>query len=182
MSSLRSTALALVAVFALVAATPSNGPASMEASFHQQLFVLKALKPDIKKVGLFVDAAFAQDASQMDAVTRAAAGSQVKIHLATITSVADVASKFRALESDGIDAVWVPESTGNMGQSAARTFLVENAARKRMPLFGPNRSWVDAGALGAFEGGLVINQRTLNALSLAVPASIAGSAQMLAAN
>lgn len=177
----RSSTLALAALFTLAAA-PLGSPPSIGASFHQQLFVLKALKPDIQKVGLFVDAAFADDEAQMEAVRRAAAGSEVTIHLATVSNIADVASKFRTLDSDGIDAVWVPEGAGNLSQSAARTFLVENAARNRMPLFGPNRSWVDAGAVGAFEGGLILNQRTLTALALTVPASLAGSAQMLAAN
>ena len=180
-SILRSLSLALAGLVLLVAARPANQTA-MGASFHQQLFVLEALKPDIKKVGLFVDAAFADDDSQMEAVRRAAAGSKVTIHLATVGSVAEVASKFRTLDGDGIDAVWVPISEGNMSQASARTFLVENSARKRMPLFGPDRSWVDAGAVGAFDGALMLNQRTLTALSLTVPESLAGSAQLLAAN
>lgn len=180
-STFRSLSLALVGLFLLVAARPA-GDVATAASFHQQLFVLKALKPDIKRVGLFVDDAFADDESQMEAVRRAATGSQVTIHLASVGSVADVAAKFRALDSDGIDAVWVPLSQGHMAQAAARTFLVENSARKRLPLFGPNRSWVDAGAVGAFDGALMLNQRTLTALSLSVPESIAGSAQLLASN
>ncbi len=180
-SPLRSLTLALAALILFAAAQPAN-ESTMSASFHQQLFVLKALKPGIKKVGLFVDASFAADAAQMEAVTRAAAGSQVSIHIAPVASVADVASKFRTLDGDGIDAIWVPISQGNMAQGSARTFLVENAARKRLPLFGPDRSWVDAGAVGAFDGALMLNQRTLTALSLTVPASLAASAQMLAVN
>ncbi len=171
-----------IAAFLLLAATQPAGERSAGASFHQQLFVLKALKPDIQKVGLFVDAAFAADAEQMEDIKRAAAGSQITVHLAAVSSAADVASKFRLLGAEGVDALWVPSSAGNMAQASARAFLVENAARKRLPLFGPDRSWVSAGAVGAFDGALVFNQRTLTALSLTVPESLAGSAQVLAAN
>jgi ABC-type uncharacterized transport system substrate-binding protein len=178
---IRRSSLALAALFLLTAARPV-GVDSMNGSFHQQLFVLKALKPDIQKVGLFVDNAFSEDDAQMEAVRRAAAGSKVVIHIAVIGSVADVASRFRTLDSDGIDAVWVPVSSGSLAQSSSRTFLVENSARKRLPLFGPDREWVDAGAVGAFDGSLMLNQRTLTALSLRVPESLAASAQMLAVN
>lgn len=168
----------------LVAAKPFAGE---PASHNQQLFVLKTLKPDAKNVGLMVSAQFAADAESMDSIRRAAAGAGVKIFLGTVETVRDVASKFRDLRGEGVDAIWVVEGDGLMGDRATRTFLIENTTRGRIPLLAPSSAWVSEGACASVEKGgsglsVSLNQRVLTALSIAVPESLKASANLMAAN
>lgn len=176
--------LLLPALLLLVAATPFAGE---PATHNQQLFVLKSLKPDVKTVGLLVSGSFAADSESMTSVSRAAAGAGFKVILGTVESVRDVASKFRDLRAEGIDAVWVVETGGLMNDRATRSFLIDNSARGRLPLLAPNATWVSEGACASVEKGgaglsVSLNQKVLSALSITVPESLKGSAQMLAAN
>ncbi len=176
--------LLLPALLLLVAATPvSREP----ASHNQQLFVLKTLKPTTKSVGLMVSARFSADAEAMESVRRAAAGAGFKIFLGTVETIRDVAPKFRDLRGEGVDAIWVVERTGLMNERGTRSFLIENAARQRMPLLAPDASWVSEGACASVEKGgagltVSLNEKVLAALSITVPESLKSSAQFLAAN
>lgn len=176
--------LLLPLLLLLVAATPFAGE---PASHNQQLYVLKTLQPSITNVGLLVSNDFAADTEAMTSVRRAAAGAGFKIFLGTVGSVRDVASKFRDLRAEGVDAVWVVEGSGVMNDRATRSFLIENSTRGRLPLLAPSAAWVSEGAAASVEkngSGLSVslNQRVLSALSITVPESLKSSAQMLAAN
>ncbi len=178
---LRKPALLLPALLLLVAATPLG---LEPAGPNQQLFVLKTLKPDVKSVGLLVSARFAGDEAAMNGVRRAAAGAGFKIYLGTIETVRDVAAKFRDLKGEGVDAIWVVEGDGIMGDRATRTFLIENTTRGRMPLLAPTEAWVTEGATAAVEKGgsglnVAVNSKVLAALSISVPESLKSSATVV---
>ncbi len=173
--------LLLPALLLLAAAAPlANEP----ATHNQQLFVLKSLKPDAKSVGLMVSADFARDEAAMTSVRRAATGAGVKIFLGTVETVRDVATKFRDLKGENVDAIWVIEAEGVMGDRATRSFLIDNTTRQRVPLMAPSATWVAEGAAAAVEKGgaglsVAVNAKVLAALSINVPDALKASATVV---
>lgn len=154
----------------------------------QSLYMIKQLDPQVKTVGLMLKQSSNDSKTLMDQVNRASAALSVKIVLADVESLPDVAAQFRDLTgSYHIQALWIIGNDNVLSNSIAQSYLIKNAALQGIPLFAPNTAWVSAGACAAVvtSGGstkLVVNQKTLNAIGLKVPAKYASVTQVLASN
>lgn len=152
----------------------------------QSLFMIKQLLPQVKTVGLMYKQSSDDSKTFMNDVNRASASLGVKIVLADVESLPDVAAQFRDLtESYHVQVLWVIHSNDVLNSSIARGYLIKNATLQGIPLFAPNTNWVSAGACAAVvtNGGstkLVVNQKTLDALGIKVPEKYASVTQVLA--
>jgi ABC transporter substrate binding protein len=179
---LLSTSVLLMAFFGTPEALESN------ATPLQSIYMIKQLIPQAKTIGLMWKQTDENGSGVMDQIKRASATLGVKIVMADVENITDVAAQFRDLaDSYHVEALWIIHNSDVLSSSTARGFLIKNAALQGIPLFAPDHDWVSAGACAAVvtDGGstkLYVNQKTLNALGLKVPESDAPVTQVLANN
>lgn len=174
----------------LVAAALFGTPEALESNATplQSLFMIKQILPQATTVGLMYKQSADNNGDLLNQVKRASASFGVKIVLADVEALPDVAAQFRDLTgSYHVQAIWVIQNSQVLGSSIARDYLIKNSTLQGIPLFAPNTDWVSAGACAAVvtDGGntkLYVNQKTLNALGLKVPAKYASVTQVLASN
>ncbi|MEM6647077.1 MAG: ABC transporter substrate binding protein [Bacteroidota bacterium] len=153
----------------------------------QQLFVAKEIKPDLERVGIIWKSGESRDAL-MEKIKRAGASTGIKVFLTEADDMQDVAPRFRELTRDHkVQMIWVVEDDALLSQGVIKSFLVKSATEALVPLLVPNSDWVDAGgtvALERVEGSikLVVNKKSIDAMSLTVPAKYQDEATYLAAN
>ena len=185
----KRSAIQLLSVFVLLMAFFGT-PEALESSATplQSIYMIKQLIPHAKTIGLMWKQTDESGSGVMDQIKRASATLGVKIVVGDVENITDVAAQFRDLtDSYHVEALWIVHNSDLLSSSAARAFLIRNAALKGVPLFAPDHDWVSAGACAAVvtEGGstkLYVNQKTLNALGLKVPESDASVTQVLATN
>ncbi len=167
-----------------------GSPEALESNVTplQAIYMIKQLVPNIKSVGLIWKESDESSSAIMDQIKRASGSLRVKIVIADVESLPDVAAQFRDLtDSYHVEALWIIRNADVLANSTAQSFLIKNSALHGIPLFAPDQDWVSAGACAAVvsEGGstkLYVNQKTLNALGLKVPESDASFTQVLATN
>lgn len=177
--------LVLLVTFAIV-----GTPEALESNATplQSLFMIKQILPQATTVGLMYKQSADNNNELLNQVKRASASFGVKIVLADVETLPDVAGQFRDLTSSyHVQALWVIRGSGALANSVAKSYLIKNAALQGIPLFAPNTDWVSAGACAAVvtDGGntkLFVNQKTLNALGIKVPQKYASVTQVLASN
>ncbi len=175
----------LVVSFAIV-----GTPEALESNATplQSLFMIKQILPQVTTVGLMYKQSADNNNELLNQVKRASASFGVKIVLADVESLPDVAGQFRDLTSSyHVQALWIIRNSSILDNSVAQAYLIKNATIAGIPLFAPNTDWVTAGACAAVvtDGGntkLYVNQKTLNALGLKVPEKYASVTQVLASN
>lgn len=166
----------------LVAASPA--PAQSPSPL-QQLFLLKKMKPDAKKVGIIWKKGSANHATLMPDIQRGAASTGLKVAVSYVTSPADVGPALRALVGQqNVDVLWVVENDGIVNKPAARSFLIEKSLKKGIPLMAPTSDWVSAGATLSFKNGgggivVVVNKAAAKVFSISVPAKYQSTAQFV---
>lgn len=154
----------------------------------QQLFLLKELKPDVKRVGILWNEASPNRESLMKEINRATAASQLDVVVRFVTSVKDVASGFRTLLRDhDIQALWIVENDGVVDQQVAQKYVIENATKQKIVVLAPTSDWVTAGACLSFkkEDGatrIVINQTVADVVSVSIPEKYAERTEFLTLN
>ncbi len=164
-------ALLVVGLFTGAAApTPSA-----DVTPIQQLFILKELKPDVKRVGIV----WSSDRSDKDVllkkIQQAATSTGVEIFLAEAGAVKDVAPKFRNLvDKHSIQVLWIVGDDGLVDQQVVRTYLVKQATKSLIPILAPNADWITAGASVALtradgSTGLIVNRAAAEAMALTIP-------------
>ncbi|QXD16057.1 ABC transporter substrate-binding protein [Rhodocaloribacter litoris] len=168
------------------AATPvrlEDGPTPI-----QQMFVIKELKPDIERIGLIWDKNATDTEALMPQVQRASASTGIKVFLAEVTDLKDVAPQFRTLTREHqVQAIWILESTGVVDNSVTRSFIIKNATSANMPVFAPTEAWINEGASVAVlkkDGAisLLVNRAAAEAMSLTIPEKYLERIQYLAMN
>jgi ABC-type uncharacterized transport system substrate-binding protein len=177
-----------VALFMIVALFGTPEALESNATPLQSLYMIKQLLPDVKTVGLMLKQSDENTPDLMNQVKRASASLGVKIVVADVEALPDVAAQFRDLtDSYHIQALWIIRDMDVLTGSIARSYLIKNSTLRGIPLFAPSTDWVSAGACAAVvtDGGntkLFVNQKTLNALGLKVPEKYASVTQVLATN
>lgn len=152
----------------------------------QSLYMIKQLMPKVNTVGLMLNKSDNNASNLIDQVKRASASLNVKIVIADVESLPDVAAQFRDLTASyHIQALWVIQNENLLSSSISRSFLIKNSTLNGIPLFAPNAEWVSAGACAAVvtdgqNTKLVVNQNTLNALGLKIPEKYVSLTQVLA--
>lgn len=163
-------------------------PVSAQVTATQQLFVIKECKPGVQKVGVIVSSKDAADQAFMADLNRAGAAAGVKVFVATVDEIKDVAPKFRDLtRSQGVQAIWVPKATGAIADATSRKFVITNATQSRIPLFAPAATWVKEGAAVSLSKGadgisLSVNKAAADASALQIPDKYKERMQLVAAN
>jgi hypothetical protein len=169
----------------LVAAFPT--PLETEVTPLQQLFVMKELKPDVQRVGILWDKSVSHD-DILPQIQRAGASAGVKIFVAAVGEVKDIAPMFRDLvRTSQIDALWIVGTDRVVDTDIARKFLVKSAAEHGLPIFAPSEKWVAEGACVAFRKDgesirLLVNRAAAQAASVKIPEKYLERTQFLASN
>ena len=178
-------ALVLVAALVLSAFYPVRlGPG---VTPMQQMFIMKEIKPDVERLGIIWNKA-THDEETLTKIRRAGTSLKVKLFLAEVSHLSDIAPQFRALtRTHKVQAIWVIKNDGLLDSSTGKGYLIKNAVKAGLPLFAPSEDWVSEGAFIAMikqDGGihLVVNKSAADALSLAVPEKYAERTQFLTAN
>ena len=154
----------------------------------QELYMIKELTNGSEIVGVMLNIGEGDHADLLTKIQRASAQTGMKVVVAEVTQLSEVAQKFRELkESYHIQVLWVPQDESVIGSPISRDFLIKNSTLSSIPLFAPNQDWVTSGACVALslEGGsvkLYVNRKTLAALGLKVPDKYIPSTQFLASN
>ncbi len=179
------SAVVIVTVAALFGTPEALEPA---ATPLQSVYMIKQLVPHAKTIGLMWKQSDDASSTMIEQIKRASASLGVKIVIADVEALPDVAAQFRDLvESYHVEALWIARNSDVVSNSTARGFLIKNAVLHGIPLFAPDQDWVSTGACAAVvtDGGttkLFVNQKTLNALGLKVPENDASITQVLATN
>jgi putative ABC transport system substrate-binding protein len=192
------SALLIPAVALLLGATFSDTPIKdqhetaleeAEVGLIQQLFLLKKLKPDVKRVGIIWKEGISKQDSKLETAKRAAASIKGKLFVGYAEKASDVAEQFRLLTRDhNVQALWIIENDGVVDGSTSKQYLIENAVKEGIPLLAPTSDWVDAGAplsIAKSDGELelMINEPAAAATGLEVPSEYESQATpVVAAN
>ncbi|NNF58900.1 MAG: hypothetical protein HKN04_11745 [Rhodothermaceae bacterium] len=124
----------------------------------------------------------------MPQVQRAGASTSIKVFLAEVSNLKDVAPQFRTLvRQHDVQAIWIVDASGVISNSVARSFLIENATKKNLPIFATGDDWVSEGASVAVQKGeagiqLRVNRAAAEAMSLQIPEKYIERTEYLAAN
>ncbi len=154
----------------------------------QQLYMMKQLFPKTQTVGIMWNQSTVNTADLMPKIQRAAAAVGVKVVIADVEELKDIAQKFRDLTDNyHIQILWILQNDNMVGSSLGRDYLIKNATVNGIAVFAPNTDWVSAGACATLlnEGSdvkLIVNQKTLNALGIKVPEKYIPNTQFLATN
>ena len=165
--------LAIVVLSPLVLALSSPPPSAPTPM--QQLFMLKEVKPDVKKVGVLWNENSSQRDALMPKIKRAAATTQLELYISYVGSIKDVGPRFRKLiRENEIDVLWLVENDGVVDTQIAQSFLIENAAKSGLPIVAPSADWVNKGAAITFIEGaegvqFVVNESVAKATSIVIP-------------
>jgi putative ABC transport system substrate-binding protein len=147
-----------------------------EVGFIAQLFHLKKMKPDVKRVGLICRKGIPGHRETLRDAKQAAASIDAKLFVGYVETKSAVPKAFRTLNrKHDVQALWVVESTGVVNASVPRKYLIEKAVEEGIPLLAPTRDWVDAGAPVTLEKNsekteIVVNKPAASATGLQVPA------------
>ncbi len=136
----------------------------------QQLFMLKELRPSVKKVGVLMAPGSAIAAE----VGKAGATYGVQIVAQGVKEMSEVAPALRKLMADGVDAVWIPEASAGLSDATSRMYIIKQAVGSKIPVIAPSAEWVSQGApVCVRKSGagmeIVLNKATAAATALAVP-------------
>ena len=165
--------IALIVALCLSAPTATAGAPPLTPI--QQLYILKEMKPDIKRVGIIWKKDSPQHDALMPKVQRAAAATEVKVFMAYVQNIRDVAPSYRSLQSKhNIDVLWILEDDDTVSSNVARSFLIKTATQNGVPILAPSTSWVNAGAPVSLQKAgdsiqLVVNRAAAAATALSVP-------------
>lgn len=154
----------------------------------QQLFLIKELKPSLARVGVIWDKNAPNRDEILAQLQRASAATGIKVIVGEVTSLQEVAPQFRTLLRDHqVEALWILEEAGLLGQTAARSFLIKNATQAGMPIFAPSETWLKEGACVTWQkdaGGikLIVNKAVAEAMGITIPAKYQDRTTFLAMN
>ncbi len=165
--------------------TLSVHPGEGEITPKQYLFMIKELVPGIQTVGILWKAPPESD-EWVEKIERAAAVMQVKVIIAGVADLKDVARQFKNLvDSHNIQALWIFNEGQVLNSNVSRKYIIKNANLSKIPLFAPSLEWISEGACVYLtkEGGKVklrVNEKTARILNLLVPEKYLPNTEFLA--
>lgn len=145
---------------------------AQKASYGQQIAVMKALKADLKTVGVLtgnLTDKMAQD------LTRAGLAQGVTIAIAKPKDPREVVTYYKMLVSEKkIQTLWLPEASDVVVKGVSIDYLKENTAIDGIELFVPEKSLVQSGALcsAVIENGKLIvyvNKKIASVVGATIP-------------
>lgn len=146
-----------------------------EVGLIQQIYFLKKMKPDVKRVGLIWKQGLPDQKAKLERAKRAVASIGGTLYVGYVEDESEVADQFRLLTRDhDIHALWIVENDGIVNASTPQQYLIKNAIEEGVPLLAPTQSWVDAGApltIAKTSGKIqiMLNEPAAKATGLQVP-------------
>ncbi len=127
----------------------SKGEAQSKLTYAQSIFLLKALKPSLKSLGVIASTLTDQE---IKSIGKAALGQGIKVTVAKVTDVREISSLYKMLVSEhNAELVWIPDKSDEVLLGVGFEFLRENTILDRVGLVVPTRDLVAKGALCSVE-------------------------------
>lgn len=153
-----------------------------EASFLQQIFILKQLKPDLKKIGVLCEVKQHKDLKAK--LGRLQKQAQVEFILYNIKKLPDVAKHAKnATTSKKVDALWV-FADKILLDSKTESYLVKHSIQTKVFLLAVEPELVKKGGTASIRKGqskpvIFLNQKAIDLLALTVPPGLSESAEVV---
>ncbi len=183
---IHGTSVLAILAFATVAATPHD--ITTDATPLQTLYMVKQLFPQTKTVGLMWQQTDVNSSDLIPKINRAASAVGVEVVIEDVEKLREVPEQFRDLtQKYHVQVLWIFNSQDMLAGSIAESYLIKNSTMNGVALFAPSADWVSAGACATVlsngtDANLVVNQKTINALGVKVPAKYVPITQFLATN
>ncbi len=145
---------------------------AQKASLSQQVAVMKALKPDLKTIGVL--AGSLTDKLTQD-LTRAGLGQGITVVIAKPKDPREVVSLYKKLFADRkIQILWLPDASDEVVSGVSIDYLKENTVMDGVGLCVDDRKHVAGGALLSVqsEGGKLVayvNKKIAAVVGAAIP-------------
>ncbi len=153
-----------------------------EASFLQQIFILKQLKPDLKKIGVLCQVKDHKDVETK--LGRLQKQAQVKFVLYDIKKLPDVAKHAKnATTSKKVDALWI-FADDILLDSKTQSYLVKHSIQSKTFLLSVQPELVKKGGTACIRKGqskpvIFLNQKAINLMVLAIPPGLTETAEVI---
>lgn len=180
--------LLFILLSTLIVSYPGFYANSIAVTPLQQLFVIKALVPDVHIVGILVNKHTVDKNTLLPRLKRASAQVGVKVVIAEIGELKDIAKNFRELKNTHhVDTILIPGTDEIIGSEIGKKYLIKQTILNNIPLFAPTREWVSEGALLHIykEGNktaLFVNKKTAEVLAVSIPQKYLENTRFFAMN
>ncbi len=148
----------------------------------QQVFILKQLNPQIRKIGILCDLSKRGDLPER--LARISAQLQVKIIIKDTPELKNVLKNFRYLVNvQGAEVVWIfPDPA--LTHPSARRYLIKEAVSSRVMLIAPDSEMVQKGATlfaekSADQIKVHVNSKAMQLLGLDITPQLTSTAVVL---
>ncbi|GEM_PF-1983973 len=141
-------------------------------TFGQQIFLMKTLKPSLKKVGIIT---FNLSDEEVEQMTHASLGLGVKTIVARAAENREISGLYRKLITEyNAEMIWIPENDEKLILGVGMEFLLSNSIEDKVGLCVPTRDGVSKGALCCFQSEnnkftVFVNQRIAAVVGAAIP-------------
>jgi len=149
--------------------------AQQQASYSQQVYIMKALKSDLTVLGVVGNSL---TDNMIENFVRAGMGQGVKVFVARPKDAREIAQLYKKLvEEKKVQMLWLPDPNDRLMLSVGFEYLRETTVIDQVGLWVPQTELVAQGALGSviIESGklkIVLNQRIAEKLSVKVPTEL----------
>ncbi len=154
----------------------------------QQLYVMRELISDLHTVGILMNKNAVDGKTILPRLQRASAQMGLKIVIAEIEKLSDIAKRFRNLtDNHQVEAVLILGNDNIISSEISKKYLIKQTILNNIPLFAPAREWVSEGAfLHIYKEGnktvLFVNKKTAEVLSVTIPEKYLESTRFFALN
>lgn len=136
-----------IALMVVVVSGVVNG--QTKVSYSQSMYLMKNLMPSLQKVGIIGSTL---TADEIQSLGRAAAGLGLKVSVAQVSDVRDIAGMYKRLVNEyHVDLIWIPDESDNILLGIGFEYLQESTIVDRVGLCVPTRQLVSKGALCSVE-------------------------------
>ncbi len=163
---------AVIVVCIFVWLLPITIHSQAKLSFGQQVYLMKTLKPSLKRVGIITFNVTDDEAGKF---VRAAMALGVKTTVARANDDHEISGIYRKLVAEhNADMIWIPEGDDKLILGVGMEFLLASTIEDKVGLCVPTRDGVSKGALCCFQMEnnkytVYINQRIAEVVGAAVP-------------
>lgn len=184
----RTWKLLFTLIFFLILSHPGFYANSGKVTPLQQLYVMKELISELHTVGIILNKDKVDRESLLPRLQRASAQLGLKLVIAEIKELRDIATNFRNLtDNHQVKAVLILDNDDIIGSEIGKKYLIKQSTLNNIPLFAPAREWVNEGALLYIykEGNktaLYVNKKTAEVLSVTIPEKYLENTQFFAMN
>ena len=142
--------LGLVASLARPGGNATGLLTSIEAITPKRLELLHEILPRARRVGFLVDPTEPASTDSLRRIDLAATALGLTIIRADLSNSGELDAAIAKLTGQGVDAIFAPSTIA----SNLRAQIVELASRRRLPVIGSIRAWVEAGGLFVYNSSL----------------------------